>query len=632
MIRMRHRSLALFAALAAAVPALPAFADAAAGQKALMEAVPSDAWAVLMIPSLKGFDAKLAMLGKQLQVPIPPIVASAQSFLGLGEELDVDGGVALVAVDVKNLGQNGMVIMLPSSNPDAMIKKLASAAAAAGGDEEGDEEGGDKKPAAKSPDAGGGDATKIAMFGQPCFAAKKGNFVVIGKTKDACIAVAKSKKSLASSIEKQRAAAFASADVVISAAASTWIKGFDEQIKNILQMASAVAGPGGGGAQLDQAVNNFSQLDSVDICLSISESGVGLIGMGTPKAGTDFAKALADRKPASQSLLARLPKDDFAFTMGGVAGAKTDASDKEIEQGVNQVLGMLQAKEKVDAEKLKSLIKEANALSNQFGDSAFSLSVLQGADGIIGAALVLQCKDPSDVMTRLGKLVTQLKGLSDEEEFKKAMTALDHKVGADEIGGSKIDTLAFDLAKLGDAVQPEDTESIKKVLGKDGLTLRFGPVGKDHIVLGIGGGKARFEKVVDAAKSDNGGLSSDASIQRVQKHLPAKKTGEFYLAVDALADGMQRIMTALDEGDSMPFKLGKVNAPVAGATSVDASSGRLDVFVPMELITAVKDASLAAQAGDDEEDADEGGKGDAKKPADKGHDGAKKPAKSDDDE
>jgi len=630
MIRMRHRTLIALAALASALPAATSFAaDSAASGKALLEAVPADAWAVLMVPSLKSLDSKLAMLGKQLQMPIPPVVAMAQGQLGLGEELDTAGGLALVMMDFKTIGPDGVVVLMPTTNADALIKKLAAAAPAGG--EDGDDEGGNKKPAAKSDDVGG-DVTKCAIMGQPCYAAKKGNFVAIGRTKEACLAVAKSKNSMASAIEKQRAAAFAKADVILTAAASTWLKEYDEQIKGFTQMMSAMAGPEAGASvgQIDQMLKMLGQIDSVDMCLAIDESGVGLVGMGTPKSGSEAAKMLAARKPVSQSLLQRLPKEDFAFTAGGTGGAKTEASDKDIEQGVNQMLGMMHAKEKIDAEKVKAVVKEANGLFSQFGDSAFSLSVLQGGDGIIGAAMVIQCKDPSDAMSRMGKLVSQIKGLSDDEEFKKVVGALNHQVGADEMGGSKIDQLSFDISKLGEGVEPEDAESIKKVLGKEGFMLRFGPAGADHLAFGVGGGKSRFAKIVDAAKSDSDGLGSEASIQRAQKHLPAKKTGEFYLAVDSLADGVQRIMTALDEPESAPFKLGKVNAPVAGATSVDATSGRLDLFVPMELITSIKDAAMAAQAGEEEDEEDA-------KPAkgahgEHGDQGAKKPTKSDDDE
>ncbi len=633
MIRLRHRTLLAFAALSVALPALPSFADRAASQKALMEAIPADAWAVLMIPSMKDLDTKFAMLGKQLQMPIPPLVATAQGSLGLGEDLDGSGGLALISMDFKTMGPNGVVVLIPTTNADGLIKKLAAGAAPGG--EEGDDEGGAKKPAAKD-DAASGDVTKCSLMGQPCFAAKKGSFVAIGRTKEACLAVAKAKSSMASAIEKQRSAAFAKADIAIAFAASTWIKEYDEQIKGFTQMMSAMAGPEGGASagQVEEMIKTLGQLGAADLCVSIDESGVGLVGLGTPKAGSEVAKMIAGRKPVSQTLMQRLPKEEFAFTMGAVAGEKVEATDKQIEQAVNQLLGVMQAKEKVDADKLKALIKDANGLVNLFGDAAFSMSVLQGNDGIMGLALVMQCKDPSDAMSRMGKLVTQIKGLSDDEEFKKIMSALDHKVGADEIGGSKIDQLSFDVSKLGENVQPEDAESIKKVLGSEGLTMRFGPVGKDYLALGIGGGKSRFTKIVDAAKTDSGGLGGEASIQRVQKHLPAKKTSEFYLAVDALADGIQRIMTALDESEQMPFKLGKVNAPVAGATSVDASSSRMDIFVPMELITSIKDAAMAAQAGDDDDEGDGASdkKPAAKKPADKGHDGAKKPAKSDDDE
>lgn len=601
-MRIRLMLIILTAALAAVISA-PARADRAAAQKALLDVIPADAWGFLAIPSLENLDAKIAMLNKQLGVNLPPVGQMGAAQLGLGEELNLDGGLAVVALDYGKFGQNGpqnsLALLMPANNPDAMIKKLS----ASGGDDDEDDDG-PGTPGA----AGADDITKCQIMGNPVFASTRGKFVVIALGKDSCLAITKSKKSLAEAIEKQRLDAFAKSDVILSLAAGSWLKQFEDQIRGFTSMMAMMAGPQGAQATqgIDEMVKMGGQLGSLDLCVAISENGVGLVGLGTPKTGSELAGSLKARKPQAESFLRHLPLEKFAVTIGmlGQDQDKTDA--KDVQQAIEQMLSQVGVKEKVDPAKLKEYVDEAVAVGKLFGDTALSVNVLpEGADGIVNASVVMQCKDPDDAIKRMGKLVVLAKGLSDDEEFKKVAAAVEHKSAAETIGGAKVDTIVVDLKKLSDQVEPEDAESIRKIVGKEGLTLRFGPAGKGQLIVSLGGGKTSFERLIKAAESSSGGLNDDAGIVRVAKNLPSKKTGEFYLAVDALMDGIQRIMTAVGEEEGVPFKLGKINAPLAGATTVDATSGRLDIFVPMSLITSVKDAVLAAQAGDEEEDEEE---------------------------
>jgi len=606
-------------------------ADRAASQKTLMEAIPAEAWGFLAIPSLENLDAKVAMLNKQLGVNIPPIVQAGAGQLGLTEELNGKGGLAIVSLDYKKYAQTGpqnsLVLLMPANDPDAMLKKLA---ASAPGADDGAAEGGDDKAA--KPDAGADDGVvRAGMMGMPVFATKRGSFVIIGTSKDACVSVAKSKKSLAETIEKQRLDTFAKADIIISFAAASWMKQFDDQIKNITSMMAMAAGPQ--GAQASQGINELitmlGQVESADVCLLIEQSGVGLVGLGTPQAGSDLAKTLKTRKPQTESFLNRLPLDKFAFTFGMLAQDPAKVDEKQAQEAIQQVLSSFGLQEKIDEAKLKEYVAEAVATGKLFGQTSMSINVLpDGADGIVNASLVMECKDTDDAMKRFGKMVTLAKGLSEDEEFKKFAAAVEYKAASETLAGAKVDTVVVDLKKLSDQVEPEDAEAINKIVGKDGLTLRFAPAGKSHIILSLGGGKACCEKLIKTAETKSGGLNDDAGIIRVGKHLPSSKTGEFYVAVDSIVDAIQRVMTAVGEEEGVPFKLGKVNAPLAASTTVDSNSSRLDIFVPMELITSVKDSVLAAQAGEEEEEeeGDAPASGAKEKPADK------KPADSDDDE
>ncbi|MFO0973706.1 MAG: hypothetical protein U1A27_09750 [Phycisphaerae bacterium] len=618
-VSIRRPWLALLLALPLVAPSGARAADAA---KTLLEAIPADAWGFIAIPSLEGLEGKFTKLGKQLGLPVPPMVNMAQAQLGLSEGLDTKGPLAFVFLDMKRMQHGGMMLLLPVTDGDKVIAKLKMGAPAKSdeGDEEGDKKG---KDAAAEDDSDG--IVRCGLMGQPAFAAKLKKFVVLGSSRAACAMALKAKSSAASALESQRQAAFEHSDLFISFAAATVIDAYQDQIKGMLGMMAMAAGPqaGAGMGQLDQLIKMLGEVGSCDLCLEFGDAGLKLVGLGTPKPKSDLATALKKQSPKAKSLLSPLAKDRFIFSVGSVGQR---AEEKDIEQAVQTMMGALQAKEKIDEKKVKALTGDLTALARSTQGSAFSVSVLpDGPDGIVGASLVLHTDDGAAVVERLGKIVAQVKELSDADEFKHIVGAVTHKPGAEDVGGGKVDHLTVDLKKLAEDMEENEAESLHKVLGKDGITLRFGAVGKDHVVMTFGGGKEQFARAAQAAQSDSGGLSGDAGITSVGKHLPAEKTAEFFFSLDSLLDCVSRVMTAVGEDDNIPFKLSKeLNAPVGGSTTVDHGSARLDIFVPMELITAVKNGVMAAQAGED----DEGDSGEAKpagkKPVAKG-DAAHKP-------
>lgn len=591
MLRSMRYLLLLCAAILAVGHSPVQAADRAAAEKALLDAIPSDAWAYVAIPSLENLDGKVAMMSKKLGLPAQSLVGMAQGMLGLGELLDSAGGMAIVVTDFKTMSPEGIAMLMPSSDPDALIKKLT---AAGGGDDEEDED----APADK-------DVTKGMLMGQPVFAAKKGKFAVLGRSRDACIAVVKAKKSVGAAMEKQRLAAYGKSDVIISLAISKWLKQFEPQIKAMLPMLAA--GAGGDATQItrqiDQLMKSGADVESTDLCIRMDESGVSIVGMGTPRGGSDLASTLSKRKPQKESLLARLPKETFAIAFGAIASEVTSKDIDELTETLPAQLKQFGDEITFDEDKVKSLARNLGELSKMLGKSAVAVSILpDGSDGVLGATAVVECSNPEEVISSLGKLVKEFKGLSDAEEFTKACEGVVHRVGAEDIGGAKVDTLSVDLAKLMPDIEAEEADSYKKLVGKDGFMLRFAQAGKDAVVFGVGGGKKRFATLIESASSKGAGLGGDAGITNVDKFLPDAKTAEFYVAIDAIVDGVQKTMATLGEDSDVPIKLGKINAPLGGSTTVDSGSGRLDLFVPMELITSLKDAFMAAQAGDDEDD------------------------------
>ena len=97
---MRHNRLIL--ALLVLGSCLSVAGAAPAEQKTVLDVIPSDAWAAVIVRDLKGLNDKVIGVGQQLGLPIGPGTMAgdplmmAKGMLGIMEGLNDNGSVALV--------------------------------------------------------------------------------------------------------------------------------------------------------------------------------------------------------------------------------------------------------------------------------------------------------------------------------------------------------------------------------------------------------------------------------------------------------------------------------------------------------------------------------------------------------
>ncbi len=621
MILRRLAGLTLLTGLCSAA-ALPAHAEPGA-VKDILRQIPADAWGFVAIPNLKAnLDEKVNLISQTLGMTLPPVTMMAAGQFGLTEGLNATGGFAIVAMEVKELGQKGQVMIIPASDGDAIIRTLSETEDEESGDKGGGEErdeqvagpktkGPERKSAADDAGAEADEAGLVRgkLMGQDVFLAKKGGYVLLGGSKKACSAVLKAKKSLAETIEKPRLALFSKSDIIISLAAHVWIDAFRDQLKGIVGMMAMMSPEAGQVTeQIESFIETLGDVTSADLCVTIAKSGVSLCAMATPRSGCEWAKTLKKATPRVESLLVGLPKDRFMLAVGYMT-TESATLEKDTKDVAEKIVSALKLKEKVNKEKLDELAGLMALGGKMTRQQAFSCSALpEGPDGIIAAAAVSKVNDSEEARKLIGRMVSIWKDLSGDEEFKPYADLVEYQEAAETIAGTKVDHLRLNLKALVDSgeMDEEDLETLGKLLGPDGLLMRYGSVGGEQTVMTVGGGKAYFEKFVEAVKKGSEGLDADRSIAGVSKQLPEKKTGEMYLALDAILDCVQRVMTAMGEDEAIPFKLSQVNAPVGGSMTIDGGSGRMDLFVPMELVTAFKDAYMSSMAGEDDMEDEEG--------------------------
>ena len=226
--------------------------------------------------------------------------------------------------------------------------------------------------------------------------------------------------------------------------------------------------------------------------------------------------------------------------------------------------------------------------------ASFSVSGLEGADGLFGFAMVWQVSDAARMVTLLGDLVNTVKDAIVHEQAQQALQHLVYKPRAEQLGELVVDHILLDLTGL-EEVTAEDKEMFKQVLGQDVFLVRLAPVGKQHVVVAFGGGAERFTSICKLAAEGKSPLSSDPGIMRIARKFAKSKTAEGYFALDHLVQLIVRF--AEKTGRPVPIQAMQKVAPVGFASTGQDDWLRMDVFVPMELIVAVKNLIVQAMAG-----------------------------------
>jgi hypothetical protein len=194
----------------------------------------------------------------------------------------------------------------------------------------------------------------------------------------------------------------------------------------------------------------------------------------------------------------------------------------------------------------------------------------------------------------MGDLLAGLKNVVVNEDVRAALQHLVHKPQAEQIGDLVVDHIELDMSGL-EEVTEEDKEILKKVLGPDLLRVRIAPVGKDILVMVFGGGSKRLAAVADLAAKGKAPLAGDPGIMHVASKLPKARLSEVYLAFDHLLQLVLRVAEL--SGTTLPVQPVENAAPAGFSSSCYDNSLRVDVFVPMELIVAVKDVIMQIMAG-----------------------------------
>ena len=562
---------------------LPGVARADKTTDKVLAAVPANAIAFVCVPNLQQLDSDVQEAITKLGLaPLinPPGMASPigllEQFLGMSDGLDTSGSLILAVLPPANpaipIPQTALIV--PATDPKALLTAMGG-----------------------TPGEGG--QWTLSIREKPHFAIAGDGRIVLSDSAETAKAVAEGKTGIADSVSQADRDAMVGLDLTIWIDARKLIKTFRQQIDGMVAMISMMQPAGSIEAATsgqDQIKKFMDGASSLLLGVSLADSGVGLRFVMGVRPGSEIAKQM-NTATTTKPLLNGLPPDSYMLAFGQtIDPAATMASLGDMDPWF-EAMGQAAQLNEEQAGTLTDLFKEW--LGSLTGLRGVVSALPAGPNGIIGLCLLMDTGDSAKSLTQLGEAMKAIGEMDPEDsEAKQVIAALTHNPEAEDMDGTIVQHVKFDLAKMDD-VDEEDLEEITPIIGQDGLLLRVAAVDDDTVAIAFGGGRDYMQLVIEHAKSDEPVLDSDPGILRVADHVPSDRAYATYIAVDRIINCIGTGAKALDD-EEFPVHMAELNAPIAIVGSGGDGWVRADIYLPTELIDAAKNAImgiLASQMG-----------------------------------
>ncbi len=541
----------------------------------VLAAVPADAIAFVCVPNLQQLDddiqAAITNLGLAPLIN-PPGMASPigllEQFLGMSDGLDTDGSLILAVFPpvIPAIPIPQAALIVPATDPKALLTAMGGT-------------------------RGEGGTWTLSIQQKPLFAIAGEGRIVLADSAETAKMIAEGKTGIADSVSQADRDAMVGLDLVVWIDAKKIIKTFRQRIDgfiammSMLQPAGSIEAAASGQDQIKKLIDGAS---SVLLGVSLTDSGVGLRFVADVRPGSEIAKQMK-LLTTTKSLLNGLLPDSYMLAFGqAIDPTATRAALGDMDAMFDAMAQAAQLNEEA-ANTLTDLYKEW--VGSVTGARGVVSALPAGPNGIIGLCLLLDTGDSAKSLTQLAEAMKAISELSPEDsDAKQALEALTHNPQAEEIDGTTVQHIKFDLAKMED-VDEEDLEEIIPIIGQDGLLLRIAAVDDDTIAVAFGGGSDYMASVIEHAKNDKPLLDSDPGILRVADHVPSERAYATYLAVDQIIKCIGTGAEILDD-EQFPIQMAELNAPIAIVGSGGNGWVRADVYLPTELIDAAKNAIM----------------------------------------
>ncbi len=592
---MHRKRRTVFTLALAAIFALPAGLAvekvAAADPTAILQTIPKDVTAVLVVRNLTELDGKIVAFSEKVGFPLgtpnspfPRPLQWIKDSMGISEGIDDNGSLAIAVLDCTNAKSTDeipgrLAVFIPTTDAKALVDAL----------------GGEKE----------GDVYKLTLAGEPSVAASANNFLVVAQNAETLKEALAVKGGVAQAMSPSRLDAYKANDLTVWVNARGISQEIRQEVSTALMGVMAMGNPQlAGGAQLQNTVDQMNKFcdEASEFAAALTldtQKGIILTGYYALKPDSEYGRQMAALKTPQGPLLIGLPSEPTIVAFGSVGGGGNALYEKQMRQSFDQILNEQTLGAFVEAEKLQQIKDGLVNVLISVETMSFGLSGLpaEAGQGMIGATLVARVTNGEKWQTEVKKLFGLLKEVAvnaakksgdvEAEQIQTVEQAIQLKENAEQVPGAVVDHFAIDLAKMPD-MTPETLDQVKTVIGPEGVLIRSAAIGKNHVAITFGGGAERFAKIVAAVNANEAPLASHPDVKKVAGRLPSdNQLMVAYVNVDHLFTFIMSIMN--QTGQAMPFPIAIRNAaPVTVSVTKSGDAGQqFDLLLPTELLTSV---------------------------------------------
>ena len=588
---------------------------------AVLNQVPADANAVIVINNVKNLSTKISNAVTRLNVPIPvppDLAGFALRNIGITEGFDQDSSAALVILKPLNAdatadqnlfaGPPPAVVLLPTTDSKAMLQNLSPSA----------------------PDKDG--ISEVTLPGDTTdkgYVANVDKWVALAQDRDVLNNFLSKKNVFGKAASQETLKTFESNDLVIwantaaaSASVNKMLEDKQQEVTGMMDLMNLNNNQGQtAGAFQKEVVNAYfsafkefvKDANHTMLTLRLSDTGATLGTIGAFKPESPFGKFVAAQAPKAPPSLTGLPDGEFlvagAMTFNGPSMADLLGSVSR-QVFANEVLAQ---DPKIEEYKKTMVLYQQMATLSSGASMVLLPPPANGKSGFFYGAMLADVTDPAKYRAlQLETLKGPLAQESMNPDFTQKAIVTPDAVTVKDVKLTKIN-MKFGLREEtpDHPLSPGSKQGlavIKKMYGDDGLTMYTGIVNK-RILSIFGSDQAILEGAVDAAQNSSDTLSNNALISGVKDQVVANPVAFVYLPIARWVTVAQSIIKPGSDVTA-PQNV----APVLMSTGVTGDTLTMELHVPINAITSTMEAVMKFKAAMSGQGGGAGGNGGAPMP------------------
>jgi hypothetical protein len=590
------KTLARRSMVAAALLTMAVATTLHAAPPAVLAELPSDAKAVVVITSVKDLGAKVSNVGVRLGIALPPDLAGwATRSVGITKGFDAAGSAALAVVTVPGEEENGppaMVLLLPTTDPKAMMESF--------------------QPAAEDK-AGVSEITLPNDRAEKGYMATVGNgkWVVLAQDRAALDAYLARKNPLDKALSADALKTFESNDLVawanipiLAGPVDKMLEARQEDFLNMMGMFGPRMDPTALAMQKAVLREYFGGLrqyikdaNAAMMTVRLSDAGLTLGTVASFKPETPFGKFVAAQKNAKAVSFQGLPNGEvlmagsFNWDAASVSTQFADAFKR-----ITSDEALAKDPKSKDLANVSEQVRQIMALVNGGSIVLLDPGAAGAKNGIFQGAYVLDSTDPEKLKNLMLEMMKNpaIKSGAMSGGLKQNVTITADAVTIKSTKLTKIQTTVSleDTAEnpASDAAK-RNLEAFKALYGPDGMTLYASVIGKRLLIV-LGSDARILESSVAAAETNANELPNNQLLAGSKDQVLPNAIAAVYLSPGKLVTAMQHAMPP----GAPALNINAGTQPIVISAAVKDSSLTAEVHIPTATITALKDLGMSRRA------------------------------------